>query len=431
MQHQVLEHQLVHGARLLTVQIPNTITFYWSSTFRAGYRFVAPEVYELPHLAEHLAFEGTKTYPDALAFKVEIERDGTYFNAGTSYDQVSYFFSGSREELARIIKINMSQIYEPLYRDETIKQEKDVIIQEMSRKKEEDSWRAGYTGIHQILPERNPDIDDRIAQIPQITRQDLLAYHEQCYGVANTAFILAGDYSDAEVDAVIEQLNQALADRPVGKVQRFHQPKMGDYQGKVLTLPAYKDRQSHMWMEFVQPGRSDEFYPALRVMSVLLTGGLSSRLQRKAREAGLTYSIRSGSNISHDYTALGVSSQTSADKLEALIELTARELQAIGAGEITDDELGRAIGYITGVVRRSYQTPAHYAGWYADRFLIGEELEGPESWVERVQAVDRTALAATYRKFICDDCGFLVLVGNGLKSKQKHFEKLIRQALSA
>src|SRR5436309_1033179 len=120
MQHEIGEHKLVHGARLLTIQIPNTITFYWTSSFKAGYRFVEPHSYELPHLAEHLAFEGTRTYPDALAFKVEIERDGTYFNAATTYDYVSYMFSGSRQELQRIFPINMSQIYEPLYREEAV-----------------------------------------------------------------------------------------------------------------------------------------------------------------------------------------------------------------------------------------------------------------------------------------------------------------------
>ncbi len=59
MQHEVSEHELNGGARLLFVNIPNTISFYWASFFRAGNRFVDHDKYELPHLAEHLAFERT------------------------------------------------------------------------------------------------------------------------------------------------------------------------------------------------------------------------------------------------------------------------------------------------------------------------------------------------------------------------------------
>lgn len=430
MQHEVEEHNLEGGARLLAIRIPNTITFYWASTFRAGYRYVPVDRYELPHLAEHLAFEGTKSYPDAQAFKIAVEQDGTYYNASTSFEQVSYLFSGSREELGRIIPINLSQIYEPLYGRKQIAQEQKVIEQEMGRKKEEDGWRLGYLGERRIVPARNPEIEERIANIGKITQEDLRAYHEQCYGLANTAFIVAGDYTAAEVRDVVGRLNKELAGRPVGERQEPGAPELGEFGGTAAAYEPIRQEQSLFSLQFIRAGREEEHYYALRVIAVLLTGGLSARLQRKAREAGLTYGIHAGASRSHDYTALSIRSQTSLAKLRPLVQLAAEELAAVGAGDYSDAELERAIGYTTGSLRRSHQTPASYAGWYSKRFVSGYPLESPEEWIAHIAAVDRPAIAAAFAAYVRKPQRMLTLIGAGLEKLTDEYQELLDAVLT-
>lgn len=430
MQHEVREHKLAGGARLLAVKIPNAITYYWASSFRAGYRFVNSDKYELPHLAEHLAFEGTKKYPSSLAFKSEIERDGTYYNASTGTDVVSYMFSGSGEDLARIIPINLSQIYEPLYRAENIAQERAVITQEMSRKKEDDSWRVGYLATHAVLPERNPEIEERIAAIGSITKEDLRYYHEQCYGTANTAFVLAGDYSDDEVAGVVARLNENLIKRPEGILLRYERAQWESYHEEVRTFPAFKPQQCQMLLQFIHPGEEDVHYPALRIIAALLTGGLSARLLRKAREAGLTYSISALVGMNHDLTQLSLSSQTESAKLQQLVELAGNEIASIGAGEYSDEELERAIGYVVGSLRRANQTPADYASWYGQRFITGRKLESPEERIDRLQAVSRKAIGATFKRYVMHDLWTLTLIGNGLEDQATAYRTMLSKCFS-
>jgi len=427
MHHEITQHDLTGGARLLAIRIPNTITYFWESVFRAGYRFVGSEEYELPHLAEHLAFEGTKRYPDATAFKTEIERDGTYYNAATGYDTVSYMYSGGRAGLERIIPIAMSQIYEPLYGDEQISQEKAVIEQEMRRRQEDDSWRLGYLEMHALLPQRNPDIAQRIDNIAGISRQQLLDYHARCYGAANTDFVVAGDYSIAEIKRLVTQLNKELATHPAGENHVFEKPTFVAGGGRVLTFEPHRKQQSLFSLRFAQPGNDEQHQAALRVMSVLLTGGLSPRLQRKARQQGLTYGIHASAGANHDLTTLTVRSQTSLDKLQPLVELAIQELAALGAGDFIDEELERAKGYYAGSMRRSYQTPAHYADWYLDQFVAREELQSPEQRIAEIEAVDRAAIAAAYKEYVQTDTALLTLIGAGLGRRKANFKRLLDQ----
>lgn len=430
MDHKVTEHELTGGARLLAVQIPNTITFYWGSFFRAGWRFITNEPYELPHIAEHMAFTGTKSYPDDIAFKVEIERDGTYYNASTSSNQVSYYFVGSREEIKRIIPLNMSQIYEPLYRKEHVKQEQQVITREMSRYKENDNWRANYNAWHLINPRTNPDIDKRISEIATITVEDMRTYHKKFYGTANTAFVLAGDYSDAELTEIIALVNEQLKDRPKGELHKFEPEEFGDFGGKIMTLAPYRDNQSVFLLQFVRPGLDEVAEPALAILSTMCTGGMSARLHYRARQAGLTYGIGSGSNTSPDQTLFAVSSQTSLEQLKPLVELAVKELADLGGGGFTDEELARAIGFRVGATRRGRQTAPQYAGWYADRFMVNMPQESPEDWVAKLQAVDRQAVLDAYKKYIRLDTSLLTLVGKDLDKKVDDYEAVLDKYLA-
>lgn len=429
MDHKVSEHELVGGARLLAVQIPNTITFYWGSYFRAGWRFIGDKPYELPHIAEHMAFTGTKTYPDDIAFKVEIERDGTYYNASTSRNLVSYYFVGSREEVKRIIPINMSQIYEPLYREENVKQEQQVITREMNRYKENDNWRASYSAWRTINPATNPDIDKRIAEIATITADDMHAYHKKFYGTANTAFVVAGDFSDTELTEIIELVNAQLKDKPRGELQQFEPERFGEFGGKVMTLEPYRDKQSVFLLQFVRPDLDEGSEAALSVLSAMCTGGMSARLHDRSRKAGLTYGIGSGSNTNPDYTLFAVSSQTSLEQLEPLVELAVKELADLGAGGFSDEELARAIGYRVGNTRRSNQTAPHYASWYAGRFMVNMPQESPEDWVAKLQAVSRQSVLDAYAQYIRRDSSLLTIVGKGLDKKIDRYKAILDKYL--
>src|SRR5437899_2033557 len=99
MQHEVSQHQLAGGAKLLVINMPNASSFYFGSYVRAGWRFSPRQKLDMPHLIEHLAFEGNESFPNPVDFKFAIEKTGTYTNATTSDQLVWYRFSSIPENL--------------------------------------------------------------------------------------------------------------------------------------------------------------------------------------------------------------------------------------------------------------------------------------------------------------------------------------------
>ena len=58
MKHSVEEITLKNGAKGLLIDIPGASVMATRIQFRAGMRYAKnPEVYEIPHIVEHLAFE--------------------------------------------------------------------------------------------------------------------------------------------------------------------------------------------------------------------------------------------------------------------------------------------------------------------------------------------------------------------------------------
>ncbi len=426
MEHAVTSHKLINGAKLLTVQIPNTITFYWGSYFRAGFRYAPLEKYEIPHLAEHLAFQGTKAFPDSLKFKQLIEEDGTLYNAATSDSFVRYYFEGSNEHLFKIIPLNLGQIFDPLYDEKQVVQEQKVITREMNMYKENDGWRAYYATAGKMLPASCPDIDQRIAAIQTITRDDLLAYNQRYYTSPNTQFILAGNFSNGEIGKVIILLNQQLKSKSTDIAPQAVPQKLSDFGGTVQILDAYKDKQSTFSLNMALDGTNLADAVVLRVISVMLTAGLSAPLLRKSREQGLAYGISSSATVEYE-THFEIKSQTGNEHILPLIELACQEVSAVRKGNFSDEAIRRANGYLVGTMKRNHQTPQAYAGWYVGRFIRGWPRVSPDEMYEQIMNVDRRAILEVASRYFTLKSTMLMLVANGQKDNVTEYQNMLNK----
>ncbi len=425
LQHKTKIHKLDSGARLLTIDIPNSISVYWSSIFKAGYRFVDVDKYEMPHLAEHLAFEGTQRFPDSLDFKIQVERKGAYYNASTSNQRVAYEFVTIPDDLERIIDLNMGQIQSPIYGEEQIEQQKQVIDKEMNGKKESDGWRLGYYEMHNVMPDMNPDINQRLKSGKEITRADLLEYYREFYGAKNTDFILAGDLSQINLARVITIITKAMKEQHQGIKHAIEPYAFAPKREIIYTYEPFRENQSLFSLRFIRPGEDNATRASRVVMTHMLTGGLSARLGRKAREAGLTYGIGAGSSSGIDGSGISIGSQTNVDKLHDLVEMACAELAAVGCGDFSDEEMQHAVGHMVGGHRRSHQLPGALAGWYAHEFLREKKLESPEDWIDQLEHVGRTDIMEAYAQYAKPENMMLTLIGKDLDKSKADYRKIL------
>ena len=75
MKHTVEEIKLKNGATGLLIDIPGASVMSTRIQFRAGMRYAKNhELYEIPHVVEHLAFGANSKYKDEQAFEAEFTK---------------------------------------------------------------------------------------------------------------------------------------------------------------------------------------------------------------------------------------------------------------------------------------------------------------------------------------------------------------------
>ena len=101
--------------------------------FRAGMRYAKkPEVYEIAHIVEHLAFGANAKYPNEQAFETEFTKNGAYHNAWTSDYSVCYETECADFEWDRIMELQKLSITAPRFNEAELKSEKSNVRAELT-----------------------------------------------------------------------------------------------------------------------------------------------------------------------------------------------------------------------------------------------------------------------------------------------------------
>ncbi len=427
MKHTLHRTKLKAGSEVLIIDVPNSPALYYSTIVRAGLRYGDPERSELPHLLEHLAFEGNKDYPDGQDFAFEVEKLGAYTNAMTTESAIRYYFESSISSLESVIQLACSQLKEPTFAPKTIKQEKAVVTQELLRYKEDDVERCWLNSQRQLYANGYPTIAQSIESLDAISRKDLFDFYHRTHTSGNTKFLLAGSFG-GRVKEIISLLEQNLSDYRSGDALDWRSRELTAKPSRSRSLSTRLASQAHFRLTFHsdQPHRS--LLPALRIMNTIYNVGSFSRWHHLARKKGLSYHPYSGYSVSRDATQFFIADQTEPVKALELFTLGVRELSRVVAGEFSEREFERAKGYVTGDFESSFQKPSSFAGWYGSDFSADLELISPEDYKAQLSAVQPSDLA-TISELLTSGKWVLSLVGQGIKDDEAKYRDVVRKYL--
>ena len=122
--HTIVQEEIFPGVPFTVIQTPGKAMVHFTTIVNSGFSLAPKGKYELPHLLEHLAFEGNATYPDGKAMSIELDTAGVYHNAATSSEFNWYEFSGPHASLGLLQKHVIAQLYTPLFAQKAIVQQK-------------------------------------------------------------------------------------------------------------------------------------------------------------------------------------------------------------------------------------------------------------------------------------------------------------------
>ncbi|MDH7475844.1 MAG: pitrilysin family protein [Microgenomates group bacterium] len=362
---------------------------------RAGSRYESLENNGVAHFFEHMAFKGSKKYPNSFVITSTIEGMGGIFNAFTAKDHTGYWIKSTNEHFSIVTDVLADMIINPLLKEEEIEKEKGVIIEEINLY-EDTPYRKVNDVLENLLYPDNPlgfDTTGTKESVKKFDRQTFVNYMNQLYYPNNSLLIVAGGLSNKNLknnpQYYLETIEEKLASWKRGKTKSFKKVEEKQVRPGIL-IKNKKTEQIHFIVGFRSFSFFDERKYPLSVLAAILGGGMSSRLFREVRDKrGLCYYISTGRELYYDcgyiYTQVGVANNL--DKIKEALAVILKEHQKIVRGEIKKEELKKAKELLKGRLLLSLEDSATVATMFGVRKLLEGKIDTPQEMISKIGKV--------------------------------------------
>ena len=410
MLHVVHKVTLQNGAEGLFIDIPTAEVMVFDINFRAGEYLVDADIWEAPHIMEHLLLGANEQFPSQRSFQAEFEKNGAYCNASTSVYHINYEAECADFEWERIAEMLRLAITKPLFLEHEFQAEVGNVREELYSRSNKHlrhlslAMRQNY-GFVAKTDQQRIDIMDNV------TLEHVRDHYARTHVTKNMRFIVAGKLTDKRRAVLTDIMEQY--DLPRGR-QRFALPAETPTN---TNRPLYLHNESIPNMYFyvdlyLNKRLSNTKSDALELLNTILTETLYSRILGAAREQGLVYSMGSGSHRQRSSSAWWFGAQVMPDNATALFSVILSELLRIKNGQIDDEDITIAKSYSLGRHMRSGQTVGGTAEGYAWRYFFDDEVEDYYQIPKRIEAITKNNMIATANEFFDANAYGLGLLGS-------------------
>lgn len=376
--------------------------------FRAGMRYAKkPELYEIAHVVEHLAFGANAQFPNEQTFEAVFTKNGAYHNAWTSYYSVCYESECADFEWERIMQLQQVAIAQPRFNDIELQSEKGNIKAELTGYMNDYS-RLLWPKLQQATGEDVPDLQERVKTIANIELKDIREHYRRTHTAHNLRFIIAGNLRGRK-HKIIKMLNSWN----LKPGERFPIPQDNLHSANPILIRR-KDASNIVFaFSWIIPRRLSpaEVY-TMNCLNHILNGTMSSRILGQARKHGLIYGLDSSISSTWHNTSWDFDGEVNAENAEQLFTLIHKELQKVLNGDISDEDLANAKSYATGRYQMGAQTVNQIADYYADSYFTTGTVEKYDHMPNLIKNIQKDEIVNLAREFINSNVNALVAVSS-------------------
>ena len=220
--------------------------------------------------------------------------------------------------------------------------------------------------------------------LTEITAKSLYAHYRDLLATSRVELFYMGSLSPETVAKVLQtvlaDLPRAEAFVPVGTTPV---PAARPVQEKTERLDVTQGKLSLGF--FTDITAKDPRYPALVLAATVFGGGATSKLFTNVREK-MSLCYYASASFEKFKGVLSVSSGVEFSKLETAKTEILRQLEACKAGDITDDELESARGYLVSDLKIAMDSPGRLDDYYMGQILLEQDgtMEDLASAIARV-----------------------------------------------
>jgi predicted Zn-dependent peptidase len=427
LKHTVREVKLSSGAKGLIVCVPDSTVVSYTIHFRAGNDYAKrPEIHQVAHLMEHMAFGPNKEFATMEAFSQEFSRNGAYSNASTFDTNMNYYADCAQFEWERILRLQQLAITQPTFLPDILTAEKGNVREELTGQAHNNP-RVMWQAINRAMGGHSLSDIEKIETIDAVTVDDITEHHARTHTSANMRFVLAGDFGDTFDDAVaiLESWELPAGERLAPVIDKIHSAppvslKKSDQEnsnfGLIMSLPRKLDNTELI---------------AFSALNHLLTGTLHSRIFGKARSSGICYGLGSSTSANlDDASDWEFYGQVRPSNADALFRLIRKELKRVVDGDIAEDDLNDAKQYLTGDYQMRGQTVSALAGWYSGDYFFDETIDPIDDANKHIAAITRDDMVRLAQEFVDANTWTLGEIGNVTKADTQHHYEIIAPLFS-
>jgi len=194
----VVKTRLRNGLEVRLKELHNAPLISSWVWYRVGSRNERTGQTGVSHWVEHMQFKGTPTYPGKVLDRA-ISRDGGMWNAMTHMDWTTYFETMPAGRIDLALNLEADRMRNSLFEEEEVESERTVIISERQGHENSPSFRLreGVTAAAFRVHSYHHEIVGDMADLEQMTRDDLYGHYQEYYTPGNAVLAIAGDFSSS------------------------------------------------------------------------------------------------------------------------------------------------------------------------------------------------------------------------------------------
>lgn len=274
----VKEYFLSNGLKILIVEEHKAPV----ATFQIWYKVGAVDEpmgkSGLSHLLEHMMFKGTKNYGPSELSRI-IQKNGGTDNAHTTKDYTAYFEILPSDRINIAIELEADRMKNLLFDQKEVLSERNVVMEERRLRYEDDPQNSLFEEVvaaaFKVHPYQKPVIG-WMSDIQSINLDDILNHYKTYYSPNNAVIIVVGDVTP---DEIIKEIRTKFEDVPqITKMPERIKSIEPEQKGERRIILKKEAEVSSVMLAYHVPNFPHDDSYALDVLSVILSGGKSSRL---------------------------------------------------------------------------------------------------------------------------------------------------------
>jgi zinc protease len=410
----IQRRQLRNGMSLLIYENHSSPSAILSGYLRVGAIHDEPHKPGVAHLTANTLSRGTihRTFQQ---FNEETEAAAANVHVSCGRHLTTFYGKSLAEDFSLIAGVLADLLRHPIFPEDEINKARGQLITSLKELEDDPRGLSSRMFRELLFGSTHPygrALEGTLESVPQISRDDLISFHDRTYQPAGGVLAVVGDVTP---DAIHEVLERELGDwqppiecPPLAVAEPLPPEKA---QQRELSMP--NKSQADLVLGFLGPSRFSEDYYASAVSDVILGQlGLMGRLGEVVRDKmGLAYyvfsSIDAGLKPGPWFVRAGINPANVSKAIEAIN----KELERLCDNLVEEEELADTKSYLTGILPLQMEDNEGIAGIITQMELYNLGFDFIERYSSIINAITRQEIQAAAQHYLLLDRPTMAIAG--------------------